>query len=428
MGFTVFESSRSGLKVIQSSLEEMTVNSKWIKKTDLIIEGLANQLYIHLDINTPFGETVHTAQVENALAESLGAKRENFEIAGWHIQYVEDTNLGSNHRIFVDLNPKDQKATLSEGRDDSRSLLVAVEALGEMVMSEQSVGTFQFLCSAKDEYYSLLFLNGAPFHVLQIPNLDLAEVSKRILGHREFLLAQGKTADSELATFLPNDDRLLSQKSLQLLKPKTLKLGQNKSFPFMVFHLGLAKASAQKELESHNRAKAQSGNHNYNIRTQDQFLHVFLISCLMGLLVLLGFGIDLMHQSGQLKTMRKSAAQYTVQVKRIADLRKQISTVELSLANIKPLWNSALDWKTIFSGIASALPLESGLDGVTVNKQATGDLELSFRAWVKDWNRVQDIQKNLLATQYFKTVSLSEQKKDLASGVVVFHITCILNK
>ena len=63
-----------------------------------------------------------------------------------------------------------------------------------------------------------------------------------------------------------------------------------------------------------------------------------------------------------------------------------------------------------------------------MNKQASGDLELSFRAWVKDWNRVQDIQKNLLATGYFKTVSLSEQKKDLASGVVVFHITCILNK
>ena len=48
---------------------------------------------------------------------------------------------------------------------------------------------------------------------------------------------------------------------------------------------------------------------------------------------------------------------------------------------------------------------------------------MSFRAWVRDWNQVQAIQKKLAEGRRFSGITLSEQRKDMATGVVIFHVT-----
>ena len=73
--------------------------------------------------------------------------------------------------------------------------------------------------------------------------------------------------------------------------------------------------------------------------------------------------------------------------------------------------------------IAASLPEQAGIDGLTVGRKPDGSLEMSFRAWVRDWNQVQAIQKKLEAGKLFSGISLSEQRKDLTTGVVIFHVT-----
>jgi hypothetical protein len=65
----------------------------------------------------------------------------------------------------------------------------------------------------------------------------------------------------------------------------------------------------------------------------------------------------------------------------------------------------------------------AGIDGLTVRRKPDGSLEMTFRAWVRDWNQVQAIQKSLSAGKRFSGITLSEQRKDLSTGVVVFHVT-----
>lgn len=87
-----------------------------------------------------------------------------------------------------------------------------------------------------------------------------------------------------------------------------------------------------------------------------------------------------------------------------------------------------MNWSAVFTGLSAALPLEAGIDGLSVIRKPEGDLELSFRAWVKDWDQVQVIQSKLSTTVPFSSVSLSEQRKDLATGKVIFHVTCRLER
>jgi hypothetical protein len=109
-------------------------------------------------------------------------------------------------------------------------------------------------------------------------------------------------------------------------------------------------------------------------------------------------------------------------------LRKEKAGIERSLQGIRPVWNLPVDWRAVFSDLSAALPKEAGIDGLAVTRRADNELELSFRAWVKDWDQVQKIQRRLSDAPTFASVSLSEQRKDLSTGVVIFHVTCLLER
>src|SRR5690606_36377856 len=85
-GHALFQVRDHRLELRARSSEDVAVDGSWINKTGLIAEGLPFQPYIHLDIRTPFGETVGARQVEEALAESLGPRRDR-----------KSTRLNSSH-------------------------------------------------------------------------------------------------------------------------------------------------------------------------------------------------------------------------------------------------------------------------------------------------------------------------------------------
>lgn len=422
---------------------EMAVDKAWINKTGLVAEGLASQPYLHIDIRTPFGETVGDRQVEEAVAESLGPRRDKFRIAGWHIQFVEDTNLGSNHRVFVDLSDAASPTKGLEGMDARLSLELAIEALGEWVAEAKGETSFQLLFGSGRFCYSLLYLNGSPFHVLRVGEGAGAKAESRLRRHREFATGLGRSAGSALKTYLAKGDPLWDGTAVRELKAEavefTLVSGDSKveAAPSGIseerendtgrhawlLHLGLAQAARQKDFAAHNRVGRDQRQHNESIRTRFRFVLAMAATVSGCLLIAAGYWISSRVTQSQLSELKAQASTYQSQVDTIRALRIRKSGLETSLSELRPIWQNPMDWGSILGSIASSLPEEAGIDGLTVGRKPDGSLQMSFRAWVRDWNQVQAIQKKLAAGNRFSGITLSEQRKDMATGVVIFHVT-----
>ncbi|HLP41080.1 MAG TPA: hypothetical protein VK465_06205 [Fibrobacteria bacterium] len=241
--------------------EEPEVNRAWIRRTRLVAEGLPAQPYIHLDIRTPFGESVDESQVEAALAESLGTRKDRYSRCGWHIQFVEDTNLGSNHRVFVDLKDRQADVGPRPGMDAALPLEIAVEALAETLQAREGETSFQLLVGGTSQCFSVLYVNGSPFHLLRIPEGAGDAAAARLVRHRDFPQSQGKGGG--FRTFLSPGDPLLACEAVSRLSPEivdfNLRLPQGeglpKPLPSLYMHLGLALAAARRDLATHNRVQ-----------------------------------------------------------------------------------------------------------------------------------------------------------------------------
>lgn len=440
-GHALFQIRDHRLELRSRSTEEMPVDGSWINKTGLVAEGLPLQPYIHLDIRTPFGESVGKRQVEEALAESLGPRRDRFSAGGWHIQFVEDTNLGSNHRVFVDLIETGNDSKGLAGMDAGLSLELAMEALGELVSAEKSEANFQLLYGGEGFCYSLLYLNGAAFHVLRVGEGAGAKSSARLRRHREFASVAGKNGGPGMKTYLAKGDPLWEFQAIRELHPEeftcagsglpskeSAKSGDRADGIASLLHLGLAQAALQRDFSAHNRVPEADRRRNAVIRTRHRFT-LATGATFFGCLAVAGAMYAAIHATqSRLSDLKEKAAAYQPQVEAIRALRVEKASLERGLEGLRPLWKGPLDWGAIFAGIAAALPEEAGMDGLAVARKPDGVLELSFRAWVKDWDKVQTIQKRLSTTRPFKSVTLSEQRKDLATGNVVFHVTAGLER
>jgi Tfp pilus assembly protein PilN len=441
LGHALFHVRENGLEFRSRSGEDRPVDKTWINKTGLVAEGLASQPYLHLDIRTPFGETVGDHQVQDAVAESLGPRRDRFHIAGWHIQFVEDTNLGSNHRVFVDLSDAASPSNGLDGMDSGLSLELAIEALGELVASEKGETSFQLLFGTNLFCYSLLYLNGSPFHVLRVGEGAGPKAAAQLRRHREFATGLGRTAGAALKTYLAKGDPLWDGAAVKELRAEPLEfaraLGDVKGSASglsadpdgkdgrhaWLLHLGLAQAARQKDFAAHNRVGPDQRRRNESIRTRFRFILAMAATTVCCLLVAGVYWISSRVTQSQLAALKAQASVYQSQVDSIRSLRMKKRSLEASLADLRPIWHQPMDWSQVMGSIAASLPEEAGIDGLTVSRKPDGSLEMSFRAWVRDWNQVQAIQKKLADGKHFSGISLSEQRKDLTTGVVIFHVT-----
>lgn len=439
MGHAVFQVRDHALELRRHSAAEAAVDNAWVNRVSLVAEGLDREPYIHLDIRTPFGETVTDEQVERALAEGLGPRNDRYRMEGWHIQFVEDTNLGSNHRVFVDLRNGEARAGTLDGVDFRLPLELAVEALGDLILADKGEANFQFILGGGESCYSLLYLNGAPFHVLRVGEGPGPWSIQRLIRHREFAFGQGKNA-APSRTFLCRGDGAAAMEGLAGLRPEILDFGLDLPAgetgssrvtlpgPLLCLHLGLAHAARKRDFARHNRVDDDERSRSAEVRTRHRF---WLASgstagvCLAVALIYLGV---LKGVQSQLDALRAQAAGYQAQVASIKALRREKSRLETSLEELRPLWAGPVRWKSVFADLGAALPKESGIDGLSVNRKNEGSLDLTFRAWVKDWDQVQAIQRRLAASRHFSSVVLSEQRKDMSSGVVIFNVTCQMER
>ncbi len=457
LGQALFTARENQIHFLSASDENEPVDAALIQKADLIVAGIAHEPYIHLDIRTPFGESVGQSQIDIALAEALGPRHANFQNCGWHIQFVEDTNLGSNHRVFVALK-KNNDQSPKMGFDGQYPLELAIEAYGEKIFSEKGEANFQFLFKENDFAFSLLFLNGAPFHILNLSNRSLKnnvpdlpvksdseknfkkDFEKRILQHREFAINQGKLGQVALKTFYQGKLELQDFPLLQDLKPSQLPPLEfseanrgSDSIPRPLdakgtLHYGLALVASQAQYQGHNQSIEEAKNSNYLLRTRFQFLKISSAIFGICLLILSGLFLSNLLLKNKINKLNASYQVFENQVKKIRDLRKEKIQIETSIAELSPVWNLPMNWSEVFNGLAKALPHEAGIDGISATLRPDGKLSLSFRAWVKDWNQVQGIEKSLSHTHPFSNIVLSEQRKESSSGTVVFQVTATLER
>lgn len=414
------------LELRRRSPDELDVDGNWINRTGLVAEGLTSQPYLHLDIRTPFGETVDERQVQDAVAEALGPKRDRYRLGGWHVQFVEDTNLGSNHRVFADLIDASGTGSGQGGMDAGFSLEIAVEALGELVATEKGEANFQLLIGGREFCYSLLYLNGGPYHVLRVPEGAGPKAAARLIRHRDF--APGRGGNGALRVFLSKGDPFWEVPETKALKLEAFALPGAAEGGDALLHLGLARAAGQREFASHNRVPAEERLRNRSIRSRFRFYLSIALSSLLCALTAGGFALAIRLSEGQAAGLRAQASAYQGQVDAIRGLRVRKARLEASLADLRPIWRGPTDWNGLFEALAKALPKEAGIDGFTVTRLPDGSSEISFKAWVRDWDQVQSIQKKLSASGRFSSVALSEQRKDLQTGVVLFHVTARAGK
>lgn len=426
------------------SSEDAPVNRAWVTRTRLIAQGLAAEPYIHLDIRTPFGENVGEGQVDGALGESLGPRKDRFSRKGWHLQFVEDTNLGSNHRVFVDLMDPQDGAEPLPGMDAALPLEVAVEALAEMVVARKSEPNFQFLISGPQRCYSVLYANGSPFHVLRVDEGAGEKAAGRLARHRDFAVSQGKPGP--FRTFLCPGDPLAACDAVARLSPEIIDFdlrlpdpgkppasepvngnGSRRSGDTALYmHLGLALAAARRDYQEHNRVGEIERLRNQGVRGRARFALAMLGTLAVCLLVTGGFFAATRVIQGRSAELGAQAAAYRGQVDAIRELRAERARLLDSLSGLKPLWNGPVPWSEVMADISGALPQQAGIDGLQVDRESDGSLKVSFRAWVKDWDAVRGIEKRLTASRHLDKVTISEQRKDLASGAVIFHVTGML--
>ncbi len=426
-----------------------------------IVKGLAGTRFLHLDIQTPFGESVTDEAVEKALSESLGKKRGLYRLQGWHLFFAEDTNQGSNHRVFAELavfaanevnggegGGATDKEKIPRLVDAWLPVEAAIESLAENFAIETGQADFQLLLPFASYLYSLLFIAGQPFHLLRLNQENFVEgntgtwnwneVETRLIRHREFGLAARPTV-TELGMVLPtlskNDGRAPIP-ALKNWKIRAWDCGCAKPFKgdwdpkyssAILVHFGLALAATTGHWESHDGLSGVG--HQRNITLRQSFLAA-KTTALALILCLTAWGAYLFRHHRVETRIAALAAEARVhggQVESIERLRIEKNGLEEELLRMQPVWTKPLAWDAILAVITQALPTEAGMEGLAA-MNSEGTTRLSFKVWVKDWDEVGAMQEKLSASPYFSHVELSEQKRDSQSGIVAFYVNCRLRR
>ena len=426
-GYGLFQFKQDGLKLIRFEKKSRPIDLQWIRKVRCIVEGEKGIPFLHRDVRTPFGEMPDSNQVEQSLKDVLG-DNSPYKINEWHSYFVEDTNLGSSHRIFTDLNQTNQKIEKSRA-DYKLPLELAILSLGEEIFNTTGFASFQFVFYSGDFIWSLLFCKGSPLHILRITKDDHNYIVDRLGEHKNYLANQFKDQEpflrivlsqTEIRKFIdPGLDENIVEHDFNFAKPKEWDTGS------ALLHYGLALSSRNVEHQKHSRTSQENLEANRNERSFHSFLFVMFFSLLIGGIVSAASWYNLRQERLELTQTMKSAQIFETEIAIIDSLRDIRSDLVRKVYKLKPVWRNDYDWESILNQIAASLPKNSGIDALMAERNPQG-MNLNFKAWVSDWAEVEEIQNKLSNISKITEVKISEQRKDPENDVVIFQVQCNL--
>ena len=341
--------------------------------------------------------------------------------AGWHVQFVEDTNLGFNDRVFADLIDLSGSPAAQTGMDAGYSPWSCHGGFGRSRRDREGRDQFPTPVSAAGEY--LLF---PPLLERGHRSMCCGYPMGGAEGDRPAYAASGFRSLAvrrrrKLARLPPQRRSLLGGAGNGGKNPRPSRSRSAPEGGDALLHLGLARAAGQRDFASHNRVPADERWRNGSIRTRFRFYLAMAVSALICALTAGGFVMAIRIFDGQAADLRARLPPIRAKWMPSGDYGSESAPGSLPGRSSSALARAYRLERDV--GVGESAPQGGGDRWFTVVRLADGGSEISFKAWVRDWDQVQSIQKRLSASGRFTSITLSEQRKDLQTGVVLFHVT-----
>lgn len=388
------------------------------------IELITGVDFLHCDIRTPFGEEVNEDQVEAALQSALGPKRESYHLRGWHILHVEDTHVGSVHRLWVTLDFAEKEDKVGVPADYRLPLELALMGLGRKVNGSFAGKPWQMLFRHEESVYSLLFHGDSVLHVRSFPATG-ENILARAMQHYRGIGLSENPREPEVRVLGPGLDwplppQVAPEAWLRLtdLLPQILPL---ESSPEKALALGICAALENPSLLAHDRIREEEG---YALRAK-RLARVCLVSVLMAisssLLGAAALGFSLNQAKAEKQMLQLKAAGHQKQVLAMQQLRNLLQARNDSLQSLGLLARNPYPASLILGRLAAAAD-HGGLLAMQMRQEEDGHVDLRLKAWTSSWEKVEGFRGALAKMPQAQSAEVMSQKKESGQGKVQFDL------
>jgi hypothetical protein len=394
------------------------------------IHSVSGVKILHLDIRTPFGEDVSEAQVETSLQQALGPHRESYTLRGWHVLRIEDTHVGSLHRVIASLDDGDESPKIGPLVDHRLPLELGIIGIGYSIANSFKGRPWQLLFCFGDKGYSVLFRGEEACHIKALPWPDSADSEwqdspQLLLNHLSML----GDAENEWTTI----PRVLLTQS-EWVKPSYatsetwrnldsfLPIVKNSHHDSRVaLAIGFSHLLEHRDVLAHDRV----GLAEVGALRQKRLLRSCLWSTGLSALASLLIWVVLMYSQHTAERTHQAllanAAGHRLQVENLASLRNQLIAKRDSLTQLGNLAIEPYPTSLVLHGLAAA-SVHGGVSGLQLRREATGELDLKIRAWTASWELVDGFRHAISVIPEAQMPEITEQRKESGQGKVSFDI------
>jgi hypothetical protein len=395
---------------------------------------------LHVEIRTPFGEVATDALVEAAIQSALGPHYETYTLRGWHVLRVEDTHVGSVHRILASLEdnqkPWDEKPLF----DFQIPIELGLWGLGNKI-GQRFVGKpWQLLLTYEGTLYSALFSGTDTFHIrswaknhplalsqIQAHGASLVKAlgSKdptwvQVLGPgcQDLFKGQALPLTSESSS---RQDSASMQEALSFFPALSRYQGDLEKANLALWSLGLGEAMQHAESKSHNQIEDESLRDLRHRRMRRVFGISTLVSAFSLLVCLAAWAAQYSQAVNEKKILEKQAQGYSRQVSALNDLRATLLAKQDSIKGLGPLVRREFPLSLLLSEVAQARGT-SEIQGLQIKPADHGQYEAYLRAFTSQWENVEAFRRKLSQAPGIIQAEVLEQRKDAGKGKVFFDI------
>ena len=386
--------------------------------THPICYGTLQQKFLHLDVLTPYDSEIDETEVRKTLKEQIGTEIISDTTIGWYEYFVESTPQGSSHRIILFM-----QQTTAKQSDASFPVEAGLLAYHLNWWGQKQIGSSISLVRMENHIYSILFLNGAPHHLLKIDaQLPVKLLVERLHEHALYnnQSKESITAFPYMTVNLNNSDleRALEDKETFGLKQTEIAHSLEDSL-----HIGLALCFHSPEWLPLDNTPEEIKNTRTQQREKRTLIKTLIFSVSIFLLLAGVTSLPWFSVTSRVKGLDKLIFEHKPLVEKFHSNNQIIDSRLKDIRTFKPLWTPPLPWNDILTELSNALPDKGGINHLVFQKSKS---TVQLEAWVQDWDTVTDIKARLEKSPRYGHVKLSDQKKSNRNNRVRFKITAKL--
>ncbi len=388
------------------------------------IELITGVDFLHCDIRTPFGEEVNEDQVEAALQSALGPKRESYHLRGWHVLHVEDTHVGSVHRLWMTLDYSENEEKSGLAADYRLPLELALMGLGASLNANFSGKPWQLLFLFEKRVYSLIFQGKSVLHARSFPLDDENTMTQSLQHYRGIGFSEnprepvarvlGPGLDWVLPPNIAPEAWLRLTDLLPQLQP--LETSVEKALA-----LGICAGLENEAMLVHDSLPEEDG---YALRAKRLARACFFSVAMALTSSLVGAGalsLSLNQAKADNQALQLKAAGHQKQVLALQELRQLLQARNDSLQSLGILARNPYPASLILGHLAAAAD-HGGILALQMLQDDSGQVHLRLKAWTANWEKVEGFRGALAKMPQARSAEVMAQKKESGQGKVQFDL------